>query len=178
MSGLTGDWDKIDRILNPARVRSAMTRATAKAGVFGEGEVRRGIQSGAPGGQTFQPLHWWTIARKGSTKPLIDNGDLIGSITHEAPDDSSVWIGVKRSAKDKEGKPLVNIAAVHEFGCVIGVTEKMRYYLRIHGLYLKKTTTHIVIPPRPFLHPVLEDEKFQQKIKAVYFEALRGVFAS
>lgn len=43
------------------------------------------------------------------------------------------------------------IAGVHEFGCRIEVTDKMRGYLGTLGLHLKKETTHIVIPERSFI---------------------------
>lgn len=43
------------------------------------------------------------------------------------------------------------LAHIHEFGCVIQVTPKMRKYLAATGLYLKKTTTVITIPERSFL---------------------------
>lgn len=43
------------------------------------------------------------------------------------------------------------LAAIHEYGCDILVTEKMRNYLHARGLHLKPTTTHIHIPERSFL---------------------------
>ena len=43
------------------------------------------------------------------------------------------------------------LAGIHEFGCNIEITPKMRAYLRGRGLYLKKSTTHIRIPERSFL---------------------------
>lgn len=43
------------------------------------------------------------------------------------------------------------LAGIHEYGCNIQITPKMRAYLRGRGLYLKKTTTHIHIPERAFL---------------------------
>lgn len=43
------------------------------------------------------------------------------------------------------------LAHIHEFGCVIQVTPKMRNYLAATGLHLKKTTTVITIPERSFL---------------------------
>ena len=43
------------------------------------------------------------------------------------------------------------LAGIHEYGCNIEVTPKMRAYLRGRGLYLKKSTTHIHIPERAFL---------------------------
>lgn len=43
------------------------------------------------------------------------------------------------------------LASIHEYGCTIPVTEKMRAYLHGQGLHLKPTTTHIRIPERSFL---------------------------
>lgn len=43
------------------------------------------------------------------------------------------------------------LASIHEYGCVIKVTPKMRAYLHSQGLHLKPTTTEIRIPERSFL---------------------------
>ena len=43
------------------------------------------------------------------------------------------------------------LAHIHEFGCQIPVTEKMRAYLHWTGLHIKKSTRVIVIPERSFL---------------------------
>lgn len=43
------------------------------------------------------------------------------------------------------------LAAIHEYGCTIPVTAKMRAYLHGIGVHLKKSTTQIVIPERSFL---------------------------
>ena len=43
------------------------------------------------------------------------------------------------------------LAGIHEYGCNIPVTDKMRAYLRGQGLYLKKDTKVIKIPERAFL---------------------------
>lgn len=43
------------------------------------------------------------------------------------------------------------LASIHEYGCDIPVTPKMRAYLHGQGLHLKDTTTHIRIPERAFL---------------------------
>lgn len=43
------------------------------------------------------------------------------------------------------------LAGIHEYGCDIKVTPKMRRYLARRGLYLKASTTHIKIPERSFL---------------------------
>lgn len=43
------------------------------------------------------------------------------------------------------------LAGIHEYGCTITVTPKMRAWLHYQGVHLKKETTQIVIPERSFL---------------------------
>lgn len=43
------------------------------------------------------------------------------------------------------------LAGIHEYGCKIPVTDKMRKYLASQGLYLKASTRYITIPERSFL---------------------------
>ena len=43
------------------------------------------------------------------------------------------------------------LASIHEYGCRIPVTPKMRAFLHHKGLHLKASTTEIVIPERSFL---------------------------
>ena len=171
MSKLSGDWSRLDEILNPSRIAAGIQQVAARVGNYGASEVKKGIVSSAPGGQKFVPDSSMTIARKGSSKPLIDKGDLVGSITYQVIDSNNVFIGVK---KGKE----VNIAAVHEFGCTIGVTPKMRAYLHHQGVHLRASTQYIVIPPRPFLRPVLTGDDFKAKVAEIYIQAIERIFYS
>lgn len=170
MSKLSGDWGKFETLLNPSRIAAGIQQAAARVGNYGASEVKKGIVSGAPGGQKFAPLSPVTIARKGSSKPLIDKGDLVGSITYQVVDADNVFIGVK---KGKE----VSIAAVHEFGCTIGVTPKMRAYLHYQDIHLRASTQYIHIPPRPFLRPVLLGDDFKNKVAEIYIQAIERVFS-
>lgn len=43
------------------------------------------------------------------------------------------------------------VAGIHEYGCIIPVTPKMRAYLHSQGLHLKDSTKVIKIPERSFL---------------------------
>ena len=43
------------------------------------------------------------------------------------------------------------LVGIHEYGCNIEVTPKMRAFLHKQGLHLKDSTTHIHIPERSFL---------------------------
>lgn len=62
------------------------------------------------------------------------------------------------------------LAAIHEYGCDILVTEKMRNYLHARGLHLKPTTTHIHIPERSYLRAGFD--KNHEKILKINEEAL------
>ena len=170
MSKLSGDWDRLEGMLNPSKIAEGIKRAAERVGNYGASAVKKGIVSGSPGGKTFTPLSSFTKARKGSSKPLIDHGDLVGSVTYQVIDANNVFVGVK---KGKE----VNIAAVHEFGCTIKVTPKMRAYLHRQGLHLKASTQYINIPPRPFLRPVLQSDEFKAKVAEIYIEAIEEIFA-
>ncbi len=165
MSVLTGDWEKIKNLFNPSSLKNKIRQCAEKVGNYGASEVKKGIVNG-----NFTPLHPFTIIRKSSSKPLIDHGDLIGSVTYQVLDDNDkIFIGVN---KGKE----VNIAIVQEFGCTIRVTPKMRAYLHYQGLHLKESTEFIHIPARPFLRPVLLSEDFKNKVGEIYLNALRGAF--
>lgn len=43
------------------------------------------------------------------------------------------------------------LAGIHEYGCKITITPKMRTWLHAHGLHVKDSTTVITIPERSFL---------------------------
>lgn len=51
------------------------------------------------------------------------------------------------------------LAAIHEYGCKIPVTPKMRAYLHSIGVHLKPSTTVIVIPERSFLRAGFDQNK-------------------
>ena len=166
MSELEGDWGKVQNILNPAKLKAKLKQSAAKVGNYGASKVKKGIQSG----KNFAPLSSYTILQKGSSKPLINHGDLIGSVTYQIFNEAErVFIGVK---KGKE----VNIAAVHEFGATITVTPKMRAYLHFNGLHLRKDTTHIYIPARPFLRSALQNQEFLNTVREIYLNALKEAF--
>ena len=54
------------------------------------------------------------------------------------------------------GSDLV-YSAIHEFGGTIRVTPKMRAFLHYKGIHLKKTTTQITMPKRPYLRPGFDE---------------------
>ncbi|HHV62119.1 MAG TPA: hypothetical protein GXX51_05715 [Firmicutes bacterium] len=172
-----GDWDKAIRIFTglDLKYRQAIKRALNRVGVYVRDKIKRGIRDQAPGGREFSPLSELTIRRKGSSKALIETGDFIGAVTFKVVGGDAVFVGLLRSARGKDGQSLVNIGEVHEFGCVIPVTPKMRGFFRgVFGVNLKPSTTAIRIPPRPYLRPVLEAEA--DNVIRIFQEELAKLF--
>ena len=58
------------------------------------------------------------------------------------------------------------LASIHEYGCDITVTPKMRAFLHHKGLHLKKSTTHIKIPERSFLRAGFDKHRDEVAKKA------------
>lgn len=75
----------------------------------------------------------------------------------------SIKVGIigEKAQEQHSDSGLTNaeLGAIHEFGCTINVTDKMRAYLHHIGIHLRPDTTTIVIPTRSFLRmPLLSDE--------------------
>jgi hypothetical protein len=51
------------------------------------------------------------------------------------------------------------LGGIHEYGCRITITPKMRAWLHANGLHVKDTTTHITIPERSFLRNGFDEGK-------------------
>jgi phage gpG-like protein len=153
-----GDWDKAKvklAVNSGARLALAVRQATIKNTLFLVREIKRGIRSQAPGGQTFVKLAESTTLRKGSSKALIDTGFLVNAITQKIMADKA-FVGLLRGTVNKDGEDMVNIGGVMEYGATIkhpnGAT--------------------IIIPARPFLHPVME--KYREQILQNYRKAIRS----
>ena len=154
----TGDWGKARAKLATApgaRLTLALKQATLKNALLLVREIKRGIRSQAPGGKPFAKLAASTIRRKGSSKALIDTGFLVNAITQKIVAEGA-FVGLLRGTRNKEGEDLVNIGAVMEYGATIQ----------------HPNGAVIVIPPRPFLHPVMR--KHRKQIVEHYREAIRA----
>lgn len=160
-----GDWKKLQRIMERCdrNLQKNANVALYRAGL----ELESLIKNRILGGKDMSPLHPFTIAMKGSSKPLIDHGDLLGSVGFRFIDENTIFVGVHRKAADG-----TDVAAVHEYGVRIKVTPKMRAYLHARGLHLKKTTTEIFIPARPFVRPAYEDFKDKGIPKKLFAEVV------
>ena len=148
----------LDKVQNElvARMEKALNSAATKCALLLVREIKKGIKSQAPGGKKFTPLAEATIEKKGSSKALIDTGFLLSAITQIIKGDVA-FVGLLRGTRNKDGEEIVNIGAIMEFGATIQMP----------------SGATIVIPARPFLHPVME--KYLPEIKAIFAEEILGL---
>jgi hypothetical protein len=152
-------------------------------------EIVKGITRQAPGGKAFEALSSLTLAARRlknfkGTKALLVKADLRNAIAAIVRGEEA-FIGVPRKARDKDGRPVVDVAELNEFGSkpiVIPITPKMRRFL---GVLFKeagddagssggsgKGVVVTRIPPRPFLRPAFDrfvkgaETRFLERIAA------------
>lgn len=112
--GVSGILGKIGKWVT--RTAGACERTTGKLAHELRRDIVTGIRKQAPGGLQFKPLADSTKAMKGSSKALIDHGDLIRSVNVTKLGSLSYFVGVHRSVVSPGGQPMWNIAEIHEFG--------------------------------------------------------------
>lgn len=79
--------------------------------------------------------------------PRLKSGNLRNSIATARTEKDTYVVGPSKTAF---------YGQIHEFGRVIKVTPRMRMWLGLNlGIWLKKETGTIHIPPRPFMKPAL-----------------------
>lgn len=138
------------------RMAAALHAATIKNVLLLVREIQRGIKNQAPGGVPFAKLAESTIDRKGSSKALIDTGFLVNAITQKIMADKA-FVGLLRGTVNAQGEDMVNIGAVMEYGTTIQ----------------HPSGATIIIPARPFLHPVME--QYREEILGNYRQALQRI---
>jgi hypothetical protein len=162
-----GSWRKARDVMRgiDRRLHKNCSVALMRAGVKLEGMVKDQILSG----RGVPKLHGFTVEQKGSSKPLVDDGDLLGSVGYRFVGKDAVFVGANR--KSANG---YDVAALHEReeGTRVKVTPKMRAFLRARGLPLKLTTTHLFIPGRPFMKPAFRDFKAKGHMRGLFGKAI------
>lgn len=170
------------------RIRASMRKATMLVGKVAEKEMRQTIKDGGMAANADL-----TVAVKGSTKPLVDKGNLFKAITSQYQRDYSVFVGVLQASGSYD------IAMTLHEGASIRVTPKMRglFYVlwlasqgdippselegRAAELWarkpsgwhpLKDTTSVIVIPGRPFVKMTFAKPGLNAKAQAIWAAAL------
>ena len=162
-----GQWNRLRDVMRgfDKRLKASCRLALVRAGVVLEGMIKDRIISG----KGMAKLHGFTVDQKGSSKPLIDDGDLLGSVGYRFVEKDAVFVGAHRKAADG-----TDVAALHEReeGTRVAVTPKMRAYLHARGFHLKPTTTHLFIPGRPYIKPAFADFKAKGHMKGLFGKAV------
>lgn len=189
----TGDWSFVAKMLEGEvnRFRGTLQTVLRQEAELLRKEIVQGITKQAPGGKGFRPLSELTLAarrlkRFRGTKALMVRGDLRNNISAIIRGDEA-FVGVHRKARDKNGKPVIDIAKLNEFGSnpiVIPITPKMRRFLaalyreagipRAAGSGGGKGVVVTRIPARPFLRPAFE--RFSKGAEKRVFEKLARAF--
>lgn len=166
------EWQNVtDANAFSRRLQKNIRRATGLNALAAAKKMRQVIQAG--GLKANAPL---TVALKGSSKPLVEGGDLFQSITVQQINEDEMFVGVLRTEGD------FNLVEILHEGATIPVTPAMRWMFlmlakvsdglmdpsklegRAAELYSKfqgwkplaASTTAIVIPERPFVRITFE----------------------
>lgn len=116
-----GDWGAARAAVSGMgeRMLRATQRATMQeAQLFRSLAVRAFNTGGRSNGEAWARNQPGTIRAKGSSKPLIDSGQLRNSVA-VVKIGQGVFVGVPSNTRREGGGPLVSIAEVHEYGKVI-----------------------------------------------------------
>lgn len=150
-----GDWQKYaDRLHKGAtKSASALDKAVKKQAVILSTDIKKNIQSsGSYAGAPFAPLKPSTIARKGSSKPLIDTGDMMRSVQAKKIEDFTYLVGIPGNMTGGKTKQTIAMyAKMHENG---GITANGQ-----------------LVIARPWLRPTVE--KFGEERKKAVEEEMK-----
>jgi hypothetical protein len=126
---LGGDWGKFTRFLNRRRRRRELQEGLRRQVQRQLHLLKNDIIAYIDAERHGVPNSPLTILVKGSSRPLVDRGDLRQSVnvrTEVRGDNVMGGVGVLRTKRSREGKKLWNIAvALHE-GFTVKVTPAVR----------------------------------------------------
>ena len=130
-------------------LRRDIDTSALKAARICQLEMQRLYKEGVPG---HRPNHPFTVFMKGSSQPLKETGEMANAVVvfmSRSGQDKKFSVGFP---DDKNGMKARNA----ELGIWIRITPKMRRFLFRHGLWLRRSTRFIRIPPRPVLPTTVE----------------------
>lgn len=169
-----GEWGRARRLLAGAgaRLQRGVAHVLRDQADRAREAIVEGIERQAPGGRPFRPPAASTLAarallRRASQKALFERGELEREIV-KVVERERAFVGVRRAARGRDGRPLAVIGQLHEIGGTVRVriTPAMRRFLfaaaRARGNVPSRArdrrgnaSTHVVVqvPARPFLRP-------------------------
>lgn len=115
-----GQWDKVGRICKDLRqtIKTEAGRDLADSVTWGEKTAVKFVRDQSLSWQPLNPAYREQKMKEGkSSKTLIASSQYLQSISSNASYPHA-WVGVKRTARSKDGESLVDIARVHEFGAI------------------------------------------------------------
>lgn len=115
--GLIGDWDKATRRL--AQLEQLSRRNADTAVRRNASNLQDAMKLTILEGKNLAPNAPLTMQVKGSSKPLIDNSDLVNSIQYMQLAPAVYWTGIPAFKRTKDGIGIADIAAVHIYGATI-----------------------------------------------------------
>jgi len=178
---VTGAFESAANLAAAAAIAKTQTLTIlAQEAEMLKSKIRMGIRNQAPGGKAFAKLADTTIAlrqlppapgtkaRKGSTKALINNADLLHSVNVTKLRADRYFVGVHRKERSTYGERLENIAMMQEEGTkpyLIEVTPEMHrffIFLKLEEVVegippVGSVISHPGLKPRPFLVPSYEE---------------------
>lgn len=186
---LTKGWKKLSIMLDDGgkRLEAEVGRATLLNAKYVAKQIRKRIKSKV----SPRPASL-TVGIKGSTKTLVDRGDFFKAVTGTRQSWKRGFAGILRNIRSSDGTKLVNLGLLLHEGETIPVTPRMRALFarlagaadagtsagltgrakelfdrnpKVHWRPLKPSTVAIVIPGRPFIKPVVEDNAVQAKVR-------------
>jgi hypothetical protein len=114
---LIGEWRKATRRL--AQLEQLSRRNADKAVRRNASNLRDNMKEAIVDGKNLAPNAPLTMQVKGSSKPLVDHGDLLNSIDYMQIAPAVYWTGIPAFKKTKDGIGIADIATVHVFGATI-----------------------------------------------------------
>lgn len=139
----TGDWEKVERMVKAIKPEmvAAKNKSLRNWGLKAEGLAKKHISMQD---LNWKPLKAETIAakiRKGlSEDVLVATSSYFQSITSWADiANNTVYAGVKKEARNKDGVVIANIAAIHEYGSLSGNIPKRELW---HPTFQEVMTWH------------------------------------
>lgn len=149
MSKTGGGWTQFSSLLQRTANNSngTMKRALAREAARLADDIVKNIDSGGKNsGAPFEPNSPVTIAIKGSSKPLIDHGDMRNAVKSIKIEDTAYLVGISGGQNNREGESIVDYAKKNEHG---GIDEKGK-----------------VTVARPFIAPTIAKKK-DERIAAI-----------
>jgi hypothetical protein len=171
-------FDRLRRMLNPIKFERALKRRVKeqneKLSKITVDALDKSIESE---GVQNRPL---TKILKHSHKPLIEEGEMFGSVGSKLKGFYQFTTGVKRI-----GSKGQNVAAILHEGAIVPVSEGMRSYFRAMAAEfsplvkpLKASTSQIVIKPRPFMkRAFFDNDVLTNRILFGWRDAVHMAFA-